>query len=76
MFQLNGSFSDVQKTKTKTASSSRFWLPKIYTLEETIEEVPGTAAAAFLFPHVVDLHQRAPLHCQHVGGFAGQLRLR
>ena len=38
MFELNGSYSDVQKTKTKTANRSRFWLPKIRTLEETIEE--------------------------------------
>ena len=28
-FQLNGSFSDVQKSKTKTTSRSSFWLPKI-----------------------------------------------
>ena len=38
MFELNGSYSDVQKTKTKTANRSRFWLPEIGTLEETIEE--------------------------------------
>ena len=38
MFELNGSYSDVQKTKTKTANRSRFWLPKIGTLDETIEE--------------------------------------
>ena len=31
MFELNGSYSDVQKTKTKTANRSRFWLPKIRT---------------------------------------------
>ena len=35
MFELNGSDSDVQKTKT--ANRSRFWLRKICTLEETIE---------------------------------------
>ena len=29
MFELNGSYSDVQKTKTKTASRLCFWLPKI-----------------------------------------------
>ena len=38
MFELNGSYSDVQKTKTKTANRSPFWLPKIGTLVETIEE--------------------------------------
>ena len=38
MFELNGSYSDVQKTKTKTANRSRFWLPKVGTLDETIEE--------------------------------------
>ena len=38
MFELNASYSDVQKTKTKTANRSRFWLPKNRTLEETIEE--------------------------------------
>ena len=38
MFELNGSYSDVQKTKTKTANRSLFWLPKIGTLVETIEE--------------------------------------
>ena len=38
MFELNGSYSDVQKTKTKTANRSRFWLPKIGTLDEIIEE--------------------------------------
>ena len=38
MFELNGSYSDVQKTITKSANRSRFWLPKIRTLEETIEE--------------------------------------
>ena len=38
MFELNCSYSDVQKTKTKTANRSRFWLPKMRTLEETIEE--------------------------------------
>ena len=37
-FELNGSYSDVQKTKTKTANRSHFWLPKIRTLDETIEE--------------------------------------
>ena len=31
MFELNGSCSDVQKTKTKTAIRSPFWLPKIGT---------------------------------------------
>ena len=36
MFELNGSYSDVQKTKT--ANRSRFWLPKIGTLDERIEE--------------------------------------
>ena len=38
MFELNGSYSDVQKTKTKTANRSRFWLPKVGALDETIEE--------------------------------------
>ena len=38
MFELNGSYSDVQKTKKKTANMSRFWLPKVGTLDETIEE--------------------------------------
>ena len=38
MFELNGSDSDVQKTKTKTASRLCFWLPKIRTLDETIEK--------------------------------------
>ena len=38
MFELNGSYSDVQKRKTKTANRSPFWLPKIGTLVETIEE--------------------------------------
>ena len=38
MFELNCSYSDVQKTKTKTANRSRFWLPKVGTLDETIEE--------------------------------------
>ena len=38
MFELNGSYSDVQKTKTKTANRSRFWLPKVGTLDETIEK--------------------------------------
>ena len=37
-FELNDSYSDVQKTKTKRASRSRFWLPQIRPLEETIEE--------------------------------------
>ena len=31
MFQLNGSYTDVQKTIAKTANRSRFWLPKIRT---------------------------------------------
>ena len=38
MFELNSSYSNVQKTKTKTASRSCFWLPKIRILDETIEE--------------------------------------
>ena len=38
MFELNSSYSNVQKTKTKTASRSCFWLPKIHILDETIEE--------------------------------------
>ena len=38
MFELNGSYSDVQKRKTKTANRSPLWLPKIGTLVETIEE--------------------------------------
>ena len=41
MFELNGSYSDVQKTITKRANRSRFWLPKIRTLDETIEEGCG-----------------------------------
>ena len=39
MFELNSSYSDVQKTKTKTASRLCFWLPKIRTLYETIEKM-------------------------------------
>ena len=31
MFELNGSYSYVQETKTATANRSRFWLPKIRT---------------------------------------------
>ena len=38
MFELNGSYSDVQKTKMKTASRSCFLLPEIRTLDEIIEE--------------------------------------
>ena len=30
MFEPNGSYSDVQKTKTKTANRFCFWLPKIW----------------------------------------------
>ena len=41
MLELNGSYSDVQKKEKKTANRSRFWLPEIGTLEETIEERCG-----------------------------------
>ena len=53
----------LQKTKTKTASRSLFWLPKIRTLKETIEERCGRFWSSWglcLFRSLVDQDQKSP----------------
>ena len=49
MLEQNGSYSDVHKTKKENGKQVLFWLLKIRTLEETIEErcrvVKGTKSA-------------------------------
>ena len=76
MFELNGSYSDVQKTKTKTANRSPFWLPKIGTLVETIEERckvgggGGPNALKYQNPIVISTHKEMlsiqELHLEHL----------
>ena len=53
----------LQKTKTKTASRSLFWLPKIRTLKETIEERCGRFWSSWglcLCLSLIDQDQKSP----------------